>query len=156
MGFWCWRLKNRAHQILTGEAMGLYKGQGELEQACLRHSSESKDNAVKADKITLNPISCRLHKIHNIPLSLILTQSGQDPAICCSMSDPKLPNFGTYGRRFFSRFCTHSDRTYPFRPISVRNTDRTCTGSRYVRIEDRTCNLGQNVHIKQKYSKKTQ
>ena len=25
----------------------------------------------------------------------------QDPAICCSMSDPKLPNFGTYVRRFF-------------------------------------------------------
>ena len=58
----------------------------------------------------------------------------------------------------FWHLCTHDfpafpsalDRTYHFRPISVRNTDRTCISSRSVRIEDRTWNSGQNVRIKQK------
>ena len=66
------------------------------------------------------------------------------------MSNPKLPIFGTYVWRFPSWFCVHLDLTYPFRPISIHNTDWTCTWSRSVCIEDWTCNLGQNICIKQK------
>jgi hypothetical protein len=74
----------------------------------------------------------------------------QDPGICCRMSDPKLPNSGTYVRVIFRQFCPHSDPTYPFGPLSVRITDQTSTSSRNVRTKDRTYILGQNVRIKPK------
>ena len=34
----------------------------------------------------------------------LLRQVKQDPGICCQMSDPKLPNFGTYVWMIFQQF----------------------------------------------------
>jgi hypothetical protein len=50
------------------------------------------------------------------------------------MSDPKLPNFGTYVRTIFRQFHPHLDPTYPFRPISVRIIEQTSVSMKSVRI----------------------
>jgi hypothetical protein len=76
-----------------------------------------------------------------------LHTNGQDPGICCRMSDPKLPNFGTYVRTIFRQFRPHLDPTYPFRPIYVRIIEQTSVSMKSVCIMDLTWNLAQNVCI---------
>jgi hypothetical protein len=68
--------------------------------------------------------------------------TGQDPGICCRMSDPKLPNFGIYVRMIFRRFRPHFRSDLPFGPNSVRTKDRTWC-------------LGKNVRIKHNLAEKS-
>ena len=92
-------------------------------------------------------VTCRVRNTKPHETRNICVQQGQDPGICCRMSDPKLPNFGTYVRTIFCQFCPHLDPTYPFRPIYVRIIEQTSVSMKSVRITDLTWNLAQNVCI---------
>lgn len=98
--------------------------------------------------------SCTRENLHfHFELFCCLVRRGcrwtQDPGICCRMSDPKLPNFGTYVRTIFRRFLSAFGSDLLFWTVSVRIIDQTSTRSRNVRTKDRTWILGQNVRIKQ-------
>lgn len=90
------------------------------------------------------------HEHYSTTGQVFIRSHKQDPGICCQMSDPKRPNFGTYVRTIFRRFRPQFGSYLSFWTISVRNTYRTCKCSRSVHIEDERWNLGQNVRIKQK------